>query len=217
MRAHWTVTIVGAALLAETVDRIAVTVDNSVITLSEIQLQERTAAFLDSRAVRNDPDTLRQAAERLIDQTLIRREIAAAAYPAAPPDTARKMLAQIRKERFQDDAARYQKALSAARLREEDLLAQLAWQADLLRFVEARFRPGVQVPEEDIQAEYEETFVREWKAVNSTPPPPLADVHERLEAKLIEQRTDQALDRWLNQSRTQTRVIFREGVFEGKS
>ena len=59
---------------AETLDRIAVTVGQEVITESQVILDLRVAAFLDRKPVDLSGAAKRQAAARLVDQLLILRE-----------------------------------------------------------------------------------------------------------------------------------------------
>ena len=54
------------------------------------------------------------------------------------------MLKQIQTQRFQDPEE-YRQALEKYGVSESDLNAHLLWQLTLLRFIDARFRPGVQV------------------------------------------------------------------------
>jgi hypothetical protein len=129
---------------AEIIDRVAVVIGERVITESEMLLQMRVAAFLDAEPVKLDAAGKRQAAERLIAQTLIRREMELSRAPTPNLPEADAVLATVRKqprlageEKFAAELARYQ-------IGEEDLRQQLLWQLTLLRFVEYRFRSAVE-------------------------------------------------------------------------
>src|SRR5690349_15371603 len=67
-------TVVASASLAETLDRIAVSVGQEVITESRVILDLRVAAFLDQKPVDLSAAAKRQSAARLVDQLLILRE-----------------------------------------------------------------------------------------------------------------------------------------------
>jgi hypothetical protein len=127
---------------AEIIDRVAVVVGERVITESEMLLQMRVAAFLNAAPAEFDAAGKRQAAERLIAQTLIRREMELSRAAAPNPPEADALLATVRQEprlageeKFAAELARYQ-------IGEEDVRQQLLWQLTLLRFVDYRFRPA---------------------------------------------------------------------------
>ena len=60
---------------AEVIDRIAVTLDNQIITESEVAREIRLTAFLNGDPLDFSPEARRKAAGRLVEQKLIRREI----------------------------------------------------------------------------------------------------------------------------------------------
>lgn len=203
-----------AACQAEIVDRVAVTVGNSVITLSEVKMQAAVTALIEDARPRMDAGTLRQAAERRVEQVLLRREMVIGGYEPAGPEAAQTVLASLKRDRFGGDEAAYQVALSEYGVGEDDLLDQLQWQVTLLRFIELRFRPGVQIPTEEVAAYYQETFLPGWNGPG--PPPVLEEMSERIELLLASERVSNLVDRWLNSTRGQLDIVFREEAFQGE-
>jgi peptidyl-prolyl cis-trans isomerase SurA len=202
-----------APLSAEIVDRLAVTVASAVVTLEDVRTQVRVAALIDGQPLKLEPATLREAAERLVDQTIIRREMVLADYTPPEPAAASSLLAELKKTRFQDSDLLYRASLEAYRVSEPDLVAQLQWQVTLLRFIDSRFRPGIQVSPEDVLSYYEQKFIPDWRATSTAPPPPAGQVRNRIELLLEQQQLDASVERWLNQARTQTVIRFREEAF----
>jgi len=200
---------------AELVDRIAATVGGSVITLSEAILQARITAFLNEEPLPLNAEAIHRAIERLVEQRLIRREIEAGNYALADSLTAEALLAQVRQQRFGGQPGAMAAALRAYGLTETELRDQLQWQATVVRFVDQRFRAGALAALEDIQDHYREKFVPAWRARHNTPPPPLEEVESEIEAELIQQQVAILLDRWLNQTRTQTEIRYREDAWKG--
>ncbi|MDX2154809.1 MAG: hypothetical protein SFV54_28965 [Bryobacteraceae bacterium] len=195
---------------AEIIDSVAASVGRTVITRSDAVLQLRIQAFIDGEDARLEPSPLAQAVDRLIDQELIRREIEISRYPTPAMDEIEPLLAQVRQERFPTDAS-FQRALARAAITEEQLRQALLWQLTVVRFLQYRFRPAVQVPEADLAAYYRATFVPDWRKSNPAQPPPLDDVRDRIESLLAAQRSDEAMERWLAEARAQARVrIHRE-------
>ena len=200
------VCLISAAASAEIIDRIAVTVDRKVITESEILRQIRITAFLNGEQPDFSSENKRRTAERLVEQALIRREIETSRYTTGG-ETSSKPLHDNLRARF-GSAGEYERALANYGITDAEVKAALDWQAMLLEFVEVRFRPAVQVPETEIRQYYE-------SEVLSKPgqQPPFEAAREQVEAILTQQYVDNALDRWLGQARTQTRIRFKEEVF----
>ena len=200
------VCLVSAAAPAEIIDRIAVTVDRKVITESEILRQIRITAFLNGEEPDFSSENKRRTAERLVEQALIRREIDTSRYTTGT-ETASQPLYENVRERF-GSAAGYETALAKYGITNQEVKAALEWQATLLEFIEVRFRPAVQVPEAEIRQYYESEVLS--KAGQQ---PPFEAAREQVEAILTQQYVAHALDRWLGQARTLTRIRFKEEVF----
>lgn len=205
--------LTSASVYADIIDRIGVTVGDSVITMNEIVTQVRVAALIDGRPLKLDEASLRQAADRLVEQTLIRREMALGEYASVPANAVDSVLENLKKEHFLGTETAYREALRQYGISEEDLKEQLLWQLILLRFIDLRFKPGVQVPAEDVRAYYRETFVPQWQKTTTAPPPTIGQARERIEEALTQQQLDNLLDRWLNSARTQIPIVFRDTAF----
>lgn len=118
------------------VDRVAVSVGNRIITESEIQLRIRLTAYENEETPVFDLLTRKTAVERLIDQKLVEREMDLGHYPRTPPAPGR-----------ETDKA----SLAAYSLSEADLQEDLARQADLLTFLNLRFRAGSERADVDLE------------------------------------------------------------------
>jgi hypothetical protein len=193
------------AARTELIDRVAVSVQNSVITESEILRQMRLTAFLNGEKPDFSPSKKRSTAERLVEQALVRREIALSRYlpnsTDAPPD----LYGEFRKK-FGSDAA-WNKALREYNITDAEVRDAFRWQATLLDFIDLRFRPGIQVPDQDIRDYYETQIADKTKLS-------FEEARPKIEQILVEERVNAALDRWLGQARTQTRIRYKEEVFQ---
>ena len=203
--------ISSVAARGEIIDRVAVSVGNQVITEDQIGEEIRVTAFLNHETPDLSPAQKRRAAERLIEQTLVRREIEFSKYPLPPMSDAQQAVDKIQAQ-FSDDSA-FEQALAKCGLKEKDLLSHLWWQLTVLRFIDYRFRPGVQVKDADVQAFYDEE-VEKWRQQGIEKIPTLEDSRARIEAIVEQQRVDQALDRWLGDTRTQVEIRYHAGAFE---
>jgi hypothetical protein len=201
-----------AAFQAEIVDRLAVTLDNEAIAESEIILEIRLAAFLNGDRLDFSPEIKRKAANRLIEQKLIRKEIELGRYTQPAPEEVEPMLKPIQ-ARFQDPEE-FRQALNKYGIGESDLKAYLLWQITLLRFIDIRFRPAVQVTDDDMQ-KYFNQHLAEWER-QAAPGKKIAfdDVRDRILQTLTDQRVDEQLDQWLAQTRKRTRIEFHQEAFQ---
>ncbi len=188
----------------EIIDRIAVSVGNQVITTDQINDEIRVTAFLNHSEPNFSPEEKKKAAERLIEQALIKREMDFTHYPVPPLSDADEMLKRVEAER--PDFARYG-------ISEDDLRQHLWWQLTLLKFIDERFRPSVEVTTAEVRQYYREQ-VDKWKEEGKKPIPTFEESRDALQKALTEERVNQAVDRWLGDARTQMTIRMREGVFK---
>ena len=191
------------------VDRIAVTVGNQVITETEILREIALTAFMNDEKPAFTPQNKRKAADQLVEQKLVRKEMELGRYPEATSEQAKDLLAETRKNLGGEDAMRRQ--LAVAGLTEDDIEKHLLWQLTLVRFIDLRFRPAIQVTAQDVQ----EYFRRE--VLPKQPPGQpvrLADVRQKIQETLYAQRADQQLDEWLAHAKSTTRIDYKREAFE---
>ena len=196
---------------AEIIDRIAVTVGDRVITDSEIVREIRLTAFLNGEPVNFGPESKRKTADMLVEQRLIQIENDASLYPPPASEAVEEMLKQ-QQERFASPAA-YKEELRRFGVSEQELKGRLQRQLATLRFLELRFRPGIQVTDEEIAAYFAKRLTPELKKTNPGLEFALTDYREQVEQALIDERVDQASDAWLKAARDHTRIEFRAAVF----
>ena len=187
-------------LKAGIVDRLAVVVGQQSITQLQLDEEIRVTALLNHRPIARDVETRRAAADRLVEQLLIRREMEQSRYPLPDEQDVDQYAEQIRRQN--GGAAGLDKALAAYDLGESRLLQHLESQLVALRFVEYRFRPDAAVSDEDIEAAYRR------RAASSKIKPTLEASREPIRAELTEERTDAALSAWLAESRRQVNIVY---------
>lgn len=189
---------------AEVIDRIAVSVGNQVITEAQIIDEIRVTSFLNRQKPEFTPDQKKAAAERLIEQTLMKREMDLSHYPLPDMAEADPLLAE---------ALRGREPLAGTGITEQDLKEHLWWQLTMLRFIEFRFRPSVQIPEAAIKDFYDKKRI-EWEKQGLNPVPSLEDSRADIEKVLTQQRVDHAMDRWLGDTRTRVEILYRKEALQ---
>ena len=209
---------------AEIIDRIAVSVGSRVITETDLDREIRITAFLNNAPLRSRLGTSRlgtsrlgneekrEAAERMVDQTLLRSELEASRYP--PPSAADTEAAlQEEKARFGDDAA-YRRALAEYGVGEDDLKARLTWQLTLVRFIDVRFRPGIQIGEEEIRKYFDDHMRAGLMEAHPGQTPSVDDQRAGIEQTLISQAANQQVEQWLKEARRRTHIQYHDEVFQ---
>src|SRR5215475_14493818 len=94
-----------AAVSAAVLDRIAVTVGRDAITESEVLEEIRVTNFLNNEPLDFSSDARHAAADRLVDQYLIRHELASGSYSPPDPNQAVRLISKLTEERFHSQAA----------------------------------------------------------------------------------------------------------------
>lgn len=189
-------------------DRAEAVVNNHVILSSDLDREMQLSALEPIRGVRGVV-TRRRALQLLISRTLIqqqiRREEAQASRPSQAEVQAR--IAEIRKE-LPDCAQRdcvsdagWQAFLASRDLRPQDVETYLRNRLEILRFIELRFREGVQISPQEIETYYRDTFLPQYPPGETAPP--LKAVSSRIQEILLQQRVTVLFSNWLQNLRQQ--------------
>ncbi len=203
--------MLAGGIRAEIIDRLAVTVDNQPIAQSRVLAELRLTAFLNGEKPEITAAAKRRAADRLVEQTLIRREMQLTQYPGPEPAEVQKLMESVEKP-FGSRTA-FEEALKNAGVTEPELRQALERQAAVLRFIDLRFRPEVQVTEPDIRLYYDTVLVPEYQKKNLTPPP-YDEARSQCEEVLIGQGVDKRVDAWLSDMKGRTRIRYEEEAFQ---
>ena len=174
-------------LYCAVVDRVAVVIDKTVVTESEVLDELRLTEFLNDQPLELGPKARREAAERLVDQELIRRELEISGYAPPSANEADALLRKFRQDRFHSVTA-YHAALRKYGIAEEQLKAHLLWQLTAIRFTDQRFRS--QLPEAGSQSAD--------RAADDAPA----------------NSVDQQMDAWLKEARDNTKIAFKPEAFQ---
>jgi hypothetical protein len=200
--------LVALGARAETLDRIAVTVGTQVVTESQILMALRSTALLDRVPVDVSAPAKRKMAGWLADQALIRQE-ANANHITLPSNEAAKGKLEAVKALYPSDE-QYRRDLERYGIRESDLADLLLADLREQTFVDLRFRPEVQITEDDLSSYY--------KTLSTTRSFDSCTADEKcrgdMEKELTDQRAMDDLDKWLITARTGARIVYRDKVFQ---
>jgi hypothetical protein len=180
-----------------------------VIAESAILLDLRVSAFLDDHPVDLTPAAKRRSAGRLVDQILILQEADDTHVTLNVDEDRDKLLVQIKAQYA--SPAEYQDKLARYGVTEKDVSAQLAVGLRTLRFSDLRFRPVIQISDQDLHSYYDQ-LAAGWREKNPAQVPSFEASRDQVEQLLTEQRLTEALDKWLAMTRNETQIVYRPQV-----
>lgn len=192
-----------AAARGTIVDRVAIAAGTKVITASEIALRIRLTAFENGTQPDFSIAIRKKAAEQLIDQKLVEREMDVGRYPRLDVSKRDALVTAYAKSFFHSDDAAMDRALEQRGLSVAELKDDLARQADLLTFLSLRFRPAVQISDQQVR-QYFQTKIRP----EATGQVSIEDFRARIEAQLTNARADADMEAWLLEQRKRTHIEY---------
>lgn len=192
--------------LAIVIDGIAIIVGNSIVKRSDIERDLRVTSFLNNEPLDFSNAARKKAADRLIDQIFIRREIQVGGYPAATLEDADRQLDELKKERFATNLA-FEQALRRYGLTELELRVEFQWQLTVLRFIDIRFRPAVLVTDDEIDKYYHEHAAALAKQY---PGKSLDNLREQIRQTLTGEGVNKQFFAWLNYQRKNNKIQYRD-------
>lgn len=188
---------------AAVADRVAVVVGKTVITESEVMLEVRLTQFLNHQPLDVSAEQRRAAAERLVDQQLIRNEMKIGNYTLPSTADAATILNKFRSDQY-PGAAEFRAALEKYGITEGELKDHLAWQTAAIRFTDVRFQP--------LNAPAPEQAANRYQP--GAEPPAKAATDGTPAAPGNAETVDQQMDAWLKEVRSTTRIQFKKGAFQ---
>lgn len=182
----------------EVVDRVVARIENDVILLSDVRLLSRYQLLVEGKS-EGDAEIL----DRLIDQWIVRNEANVARTPQpADPDIDRAVQRLIQGFSSKED---FEARRKLAGLSEADVRRVTTDQLFLNSYLDSRFRPTVQVEEQQIQDFYKNALIPRAQARGTTPPT-FDAAHDFIQEALIQRGINEQADRWLKESHARLRV-----------
>ncbi len=198
-----------SAMAGQVVDRVVAKVNGHAILQSD---WEQEVAFEAVSNVR-DPDSFTAAErgaalDRLIDQELLREQVRPS--QPAPADEVAARVAEVRK--LQPDCAAdegWRAKLQRYGLTQSALEKHLGDQIQLMKLVEDRLRPSVQIDQGAVETYYRDRLLPEMKRAGGRATP-LTEVFGRIKDLLAEQKMNELLSGWLASLRSGSHILTPE-------
>jgi SurA N-terminal domain len=197
--------LASTSLAGPIVDRVVTNVNGHVVLQSDWEEEIAFEALLNGRS----PDSLtteeRNAAlDRLVDQELLREQVRPGTTVPSPEVQAR--VSDVRK--LQPDSSTEQGWRATLRrygLTQEALEKRLADEIQLMRLVQDRLRPSIQIDQQAIERYYHDELVPDIKKAGGTAQP-LTDVYGKIKTLLAEKKMNELLTNWLASLRSGSEI-----------
>jgi sulfur carrier protein ThiS len=201
--------LAASAEAGQVVDRVVTKVNGHPILQSDWEQEVAFEAFSNAR----DPDSFtaaeRNAAlDRLIDQELLREQVRPS-QPAPVGEVAARV-AEVRK--LQPDCATdegWRAKLQRYGFTQSALEKRLGDQIQLMKLVEDRLRPSIQIDQGAVETYYRDRLLPEMKRAGSRATP-LTEVFGRIKDLLAEQKMNELLSGWLASLRSGSHILAPE-------
>jgi peptidyl-prolyl cis-trans isomerase SurA len=193
-----------------TLDRVVAIVNGDLILESDVEEEERFAAFQPFSVEQFSRD---QFIERLIDRAVILQQMALQPEPPITDAEVDAELSSLRKALPDcaayhcDTDAGWMKFIADHDFTLQELRDRWRRRMEVLRFIEERFRSGIfdTITPGLIDEYYQKTMLPAYQKQHVTPPPE-ATVADRIQEILLQQRVNKLLDDWLTALRAQGSV-----------
>lgn len=166
---------------SQQVDGIAARIEDDILTESEVRELGDFQKLVDGQT-----KPRAELIQELTDQWIVRGEANAAKYPLPTPEDVDRAYAQLEK---QFPAGQFKQRYTSVGLSEAAVRRMLEEQLYLSRFLDYRFRPAVQVSEDQIEAYYKNEFTPQLKARGQAIPK-LEDVADTIREVLAQREID---------------------------
>ncbi len=200
------------------VDQVIAVVNGELVLESDVDEERRFMAFEPfSTAAGSARDKI---IDRLIDRTLILQQSKLQPDQGATKEEVDKQLQSLRKDlpeckRYNCDTAEgWNKFIAAQGFTKSELDDRWMQRVQILRFIELRFRAGVDITPAEIKDYYDKTMLPAYAKANATAPK-LDVLSERIQEVLLEQRVSALLSDWLQSLKAEGTVrVMRPGEVE---
>ncbi len=203
----------------EMLDRVVAVVNNRAILWSDIT-DALHLATLEPRSKEQEAPNARTALEQLISRTLIEQQIRQeqADAPTISDGDVQARLAELRKElpacvhmQCATDAG-WKAFLGENQLTDKQAEDYIRQRLEVLAFIERRFRQGIRISQEEVEAYYRDTLLPQYAKGETAPP--LKDVALRIEEILLQEQVNTLFSAWLDNLRKQGDVEILDPALE---
>ncbi|HZD49624.1 MAG TPA: peptidylprolyl isomerase [Silvibacterium sp.] len=194
-------------------DRVVGVINGDVILESDVKEEQRFAE-LEPFSVRPGTDTLQTAARRLANRTLILQQMKEQQQQlgiTVSDEEVQKALMDVRmhlpecRQYHCTTEAGWAAFLAAHKLTEAEVFTHWKQRLTILKFIDLRFRSGIRISNEEIDAYYKKSVVPVYERQKQKPPA-LDEISQRIQEILLQQQVNGLLQDWLKSLRDEGSV-----------
>lgn len=197
----------GGSSSAEEIDRILAAVNRKVVTEGDLRLA-RNLNVLVGFGRTTPPGSRAEEIDQLINRELLRQELEHFPLQAEDEGRADRRLEELKQGYAEIGGITY--VLRGLGLQESEIEAYLALQVSMMRFLEVRFRPFVNVTPAEVEEYYRTELEPDLRASGSRIPP-LEEVSKQIESLLVDSKLSRMMDDWIQTLRQHSDIeVFDE-------
>ncbi len=207
--------LAGVSQAGSIVDRVVRSVNGHVVLQSDWEQEIAFEALLSGRQPDSFTTAERNAAlDRLIDQELLREQVRPG--QSAPSSGVAARVAEIRKLLPDCSTAEgWHATLQRYGLTQTALEARLSDETQLMRLVEDRLRPSIQIDQKAVESYYHDQLLPQLQKAGENAKP-LTEMYGRIKTLLAEKKMNELLSGWLASLRSGSNIRNPEpGAGEG--
>ena len=201
--------LAASSFAGQIVDRVVSNVNGHVVLQSDWEQEVSVEAFSTARDPESFTSSERSAAlDRLIDQELLREQVRPS--QPAPAEQVAARVAEVRK--LHPDCVTdqdWRAKLQRYGLTQSSLEKRLGDQIQLMRLVEDRLRPSVQIDQRAVETYYNDQLLPDMKRAGSRATP-LPEVYGQIKDLLAERKMNELLSGWLASLRSGSHIATPE-------
>lgn len=197
----------GGSSAAEEIDRILAAVNRRVVTEGDLRLA-RNLNVLVGFGRTTPPGSRAEEVDQLINRELLRQELEHFPLQAEDQGRADQRLEELKQGYAEIGGITY--VLRGLGLQESEIEAYLALQVSMMRFIEVRFQPFVNVTPAEVE-EYYRTELEPKLRASGSRIPPLEEVSKQIESLLVDSKVSRMMDDWIQTLRQHSEIeVFDE-------
>ncbi len=202
--------LTASSMGSQIVDRVVTNVNGHVVLQSDWEQEVAFEALSNGRDPESFTSEERNAAlDRLIDQELLREQVRPS--QPAPAEQVAARVAEVRNEvrKVYPDCATdagWHATLQRYGLTQSALEKRLAEEIQVMKLVEDRLRPAIQIDQRAVETYYHDQLLPELKRAGGSTTP-LNEVFGRIKNLLTEKKMNELLSGWLASLRSESHIL----------
>jgi len=202
--------LTASSMGSQIVDRVVTNVNGHVVLQSDWEQEVAFEALSNGRDPESFTSEERNAAlDRLVDQELLREQVRPSL--PAPPDQIAARVAEVRNEvrKVYPDCATeagWHGTLQRYGLTQSALEKRLGDEIQVMKLVEDRLRPAIQIDQRAVETYYHDQLLPELKRAGGSTTP-LNEVFGRIKNLLTEKKMNELLSGWLASLRSESHIL----------